>query len=60
MLFSTGYPLDALVQFSRMLRHGLAAGLSAVDVFRQQADRGPRTMQPLAQARQLWRHIRWI
>jgi type IV pilus assembly protein PilC len=50
MLFSTAYPLDALVTFCRTIRHGLSAGLSVVDVFRQQADRGPRPLRPLAGA----------
>ena len=46
MLFSTSFPLDALSRFCRMVRHGLAAGLSLVDVFRQQAERGPVSMRP--------------
>src|SRR5438876_8697979 len=50
MLFSTAFPLDALVQFCRTVRQSLAAGLTVVDAFRQQADRGPRPMRPLAQA----------
>lgn len=50
MLFSTAFPLDSLVQFCRTIRQNLAAGLTVVDVFRQQADRGPRPMRPLAQA----------
>src|SRR4051794_24436239 len=47
MLFSTPLPLDALVTFCRMARVGLGAGLSLVDVFRQQAARGPTPLRPL-------------
>src|SRR5687767_14445325 len=50
MLFSTAVPLDSLVQFCRMVRHGLAAGLSLVDVFRQQARKGPRPIRAMADA----------
>src|SRR5262249_49926970 len=46
MFFSTSFPLNALAQFCRMVRHGLAAGLSIVDVFKQQAARGPMPMRP--------------
>src|SRR3954454_19415710 len=46
MLFSSAFPLDALATFCRMLRHGLGAGLSLVDVFRQQARRGPPSLRP--------------
>ena len=47
MLFSTSIPLDALMRFCRLARHGLAAGLSVVDVFRQQAQRGPIPLRPI-------------
>jgi type IV pilus assembly protein PilC len=47
MLFSTSVPLDALMRFCRLARHGLAAGLSVVDVFRQQAQRGPIPLRPI-------------
>ena len=47
MLFSSRFPLHALAQFCRMVRHGLAAGISLVDVFRQQAMRGPASMKPI-------------
>jgi type IV pilus assembly protein PilC len=46
MLFSTSFPLNALAQFCRMVRHGLAAGLSVVDVFKQQSVRGPISLRP--------------
>ena len=49
MLFSSSYPLHDLALFCRMLRHGLAAGLSLVDVFRQQSARGPVSMRPVIQ-----------
>jgi type IV pilus assembly protein PilC len=45
MLFSTSFPLNALAQFCRMVRHGLAAGLSLVDVFKQQSRKGPLSMR---------------
>jgi type IV pilus assembly protein PilC len=38
--------LADLTRFCRLARHGLAAGLSLVDVFRQQADRGPMSLRP--------------
>jgi type II secretory pathway component PulF len=41
-------PLSALVELSRALRHYLGAGLSLVDVFRQQAKRGPSALRPVA------------
>jgi type IV pilus assembly protein PilC len=46
MLLSTAMPLADLMRFCRLARHGLAAGLSLVDVFRQQADRGPPSLRP--------------
>src|SRR5438105_6125616 len=42
--------LADLMRFCRLARHGLAAGLSLVDVFRQQAERGPMTMRPIIAA----------
>jgi type IV pilus assembly protein PilC len=47
MLLSKSVPLIDLTRFCRLARHGLAAGLSLVDVFRQQADRGPPLLRPL-------------
>ena len=43
-------PMSALVELCRTLRHNLGAGLSLVDVFRQQAKRGPAAVRPLADA----------
>jgi type II secretory pathway component PulF len=42
-------PLTSMVIFCRAMRHGLGAGLSLVDVFRQQSLRGPMPMRPLLQ-----------
>ncbi len=50
MLFSTSVPLDALMRFCRVARHSLAAGLSLVDVFRQQARSGPPPMKSMIAA----------
>src|SRR5262245_47155714 len=50
MLISTAIPYDSLVTFCRALRHGLAAGLSLVDVFRQQARKGPLQLRGRAGA----------
>lgn len=47
MLLSRSVPLDALVHLCRMFKYGLAAGLSLVDVFRQQARKGPYAVRPL-------------
>src|SRR5262245_44526438 len=41
-------PLSALVELCRSLRHYLGAGLSLVDVFRQQAKRGPAPVRGVA------------
>lgn len=41
-------PLSALIDLCRTLRHSLGAGLSLVDVFRQQSKRGPTAVRPLA------------
>jgi type IV pilus assembly protein PilC len=48
MLLSTVVPLDSLVLLCRALRHGLSAGLSLLDVFRQQSLKGPATVRPVA------------
>ena len=50
MLLSTAVPLRDLTRFCRLARHGLAAGLSLVDVFRQQAERGPPSLRPVIAA----------
>src|SRR4051812_40902006 len=42
-------PLTSMVIFCRTARHGLGAGLSLVDIFRQQSLRGPMPMRPLLQ-----------
>ena len=42
--------LADLTRFCRLARHGLAAGLSLVDVFRQQAERGPMSLRPVVAA----------
>jgi type IV pilus assembly protein PilC len=46
MLLFTAVPLADLVRLCRLARHGLQAGLSAVDVFRQQGERGPPSLRP--------------
>ncbi len=50
MLLSGAVPFRDLTRFCRLARHGLAAGLSLVDVFRQQADRGPPSLRPIIAA----------
>src|SRR5256885_5711599 len=47
---TSALPLSALIELSRSLRHYLAAGLSLVDVFRQQAKRGPAAVRPVAES----------
>src|SRR5436305_1460813 len=47
MLFSTAVPLSDLTRVCHLAKHGLAAGLSLPDVFRQQAERGPMTVRPI-------------
>jgi len=48
MLLSKRIPLSSLVELCRALRHSLGAGLSLVKVFRQQAQRGPTAVRPVA------------
>jgi type II secretory pathway component PulF len=48
MIFSTRIPLSNLIELCRVLRHNLAAGLTLRDVFRQQAERGPAAVRPIA------------
>jgi type II secretory pathway component PulF len=50
MLLSKSVPLIDLTRFCRLARHGLAAGLSLVDVFRQQAERGPPSLRAITAA----------
>src|SRR4051812_7082944 len=45
---SAALPLSTLVELCRSLRHYLGAGLSLVDVFRQQAKRGPARLRDIA------------
>ena len=47
MLFSSRLPLTALVSLCQAFRVSLAAGLSLVDVFRQQAKKGPLVARPV-------------
>jgi type IV pilus assembly protein PilC len=42
-------PLASLIEFCRVLRHNLAAGLTLRRVFRQQAERGPYAVRPVAE-----------
>ena len=49
MLFSSRIPLSSLIELCRSLRHNLGAGLRLVDVFRQQAKRGPARVRPIAE-----------
>jgi type IV pilus assembly protein PilC len=48
MLFSRRLPLPALIQLCRSLKHNLDAGIMLRDVFRQQAQRGPASVRPVA------------
>lgn len=48
MLLFRRLPLSSLVELCRVLRHNLSAGLTLLDVFRQQAKRGSATVRPLA------------
>jgi type II secretory pathway component PulF len=48
MLFSSHLPLPVLIELCRVLRHNLSAGLTIRDVFRQQAERGPMALRPVA------------
>ena len=48
MLLTSQLPLSSLIEFCRALRHNLGAGLSLPDVFRQQSERGPGPVRPIA------------
>jgi len=48
VLFSKRLPLSSLILLCHTLRHNLSAGLSLARVFRQQADRGPLPVRPIA------------
>jgi len=41
-------PMTSLIELCRILRHNLAAGLTLRHVFRQQAERGPYAVRPVA------------
>jgi type II secretory pathway component PulF len=47
MLLSSRLPLTALVSLCQAFRMGLSAGLSLVDVFRQQERKGPLVARPI-------------
>ncbi|HEV3257485.1 MAG TPA: type II secretion system F family protein [Gemmataceae bacterium] len=47
-MFFKRIPLSSLIELCRALRHNLGAGLSLVKVFRQQAQRGPTAVRPVA------------
>src|SRR5947208_7919001 len=47
MLFSSRLPLTALVSLCQSFRVSLAAGLSLVDVFKQQGRKGPLVARPV-------------
>src|SRR5262249_49503341 len=49
MQLFTEVPLKSLIEFCRVLRHNLAAGLTIRRVFRQQAERGPYAIRPVAE-----------
>jgi type II secretory pathway component PulF len=48
MIFSVALPLTSLIEFSRVLRHNLSAGLTLRRVMRQQAERGSLPVRPVA------------
>src|SRR5262249_38558290 len=48
VLFSKRLPLSSLITLCHTLRHNLAAGLSLARVFRQQAEKGPPLVRPIA------------
>lgn len=47
-MFTSTLPLSCLIDLCRVLRHQLGAGLTLRDVFRKQAERGPRALRPVA------------
>jgi type IV pilus assembly protein PilC len=48
MLIFGQVPLKSLIEFTRALRHNLGAGLTLRRVMRQQAERGPLPIRPIA------------
>ncbi len=49
MGFSSQLPVQSLIELCRALRHNVGAGLTLVEVFRQQARRGSAPVRPVAQ-----------
>lgn len=49
MLFSSQLPLTSLIELCRSMKHNLGAGLTLVDVFRQQSRRGTGPVRPVAE-----------
>jgi type II secretory pathway component PulF len=49
MLLSSQLPLSSLIEFCRVVRHNLGAGLTLLHVFRQQSLRGPAPVRPVAE-----------
>lgn len=49
MLLTRQLPLPSLIEFCRALRHNLGAGISIRRTFRQQAERGPVAVRPVAE-----------
>jgi type IV pilus assembly protein PilC len=48
MLLSKRLPLSSLIELCRVMRHNLSAGLTLRHVFKQQANRGPVGVRPIA------------
>src|SRR5690349_12520324 len=49
MFWTSRLSLSSLIELCRVVRHYLGAGLTLQDVFRQQAQRGPQAVRPVAQ-----------
>jgi type II secretory pathway component PulF len=49
MLFFKRLSLDSLIEMCRILRHNLGAGLTLRRVFRQQTEKGPLAVRPVAE-----------
>lgn len=47
-MFSSRLSLPILIELCRALRHYLGAGLTVLEVFQQQANRGPAALRPVA------------
>lgn len=47
-MFSSRIPLPDLIDFCRLLRHQLGAGLSVLQVLKKQGERGRRSVSPVA------------